>query len=433
MQRFLHMLSWGAALLPPAALLYIVNRFGILVPYWDHWDFVLILEKWQAGTLSLADLMRPHNAHRLLFPYLIMLGLAILTGWEVAYELLVNLVLGACIALLWAVLFWRAAAHDRIALRLWLPFAVSLATFSMLQWRNWLWGWQLQIFLMVAAVLLAVVLMFRPGGGWRSFCGSGAAAFVACYSFGAGIVLWPAMLVGILLEHERPNRWKRVVGWCILGAGTVGLFLLVAGVPRRAPSFPDPDYTELGYTLFFLGATGAGIGGFSGAVALGAGIVALPLFVMVAAPLLRDRQWSSVAAPFVTLALFGVGAAFLTMLGRGHDGLHGATESRYTSLTLPFWIALIALLAMGQRRQPSLWRLPVVLAIVLGIGLSSLHGARIGSLRDPMREEARAAILSGESELVLPHLFPDPALYENRRERLKALGMGPFRDTAARP
>ena len=296
----------------------------------------------------------------------------------------------------------------------------------MIQWRNWLWGWQLQIFLVVAAVLLAVVLLFRPHGRGGSLAGACGAAFVASYSFGAGIVLWPAGLLGILLEKDRPDRFTRAAVWTIAGLITSYLFLFVAGTPRRAAGFPSPDYTEPSYTLFFLGATGASVAGFNSALAACIGLLAIPLLLLLAWPLVRDRDWAPSAAPFVVLALFGLGAAFLTMLGRGHDGLYGSVESRYTSLTIPLWIAIMALLAMGQRRAPAPWRLPVLFALIAAMGLTSLHGARTGSLRDPMQADAREAIISGDSRAILPHIFPDERRYEERRAELKRLGLGPF-------
>jgi len=296
----------------------------------------------------------------------------------------------------------------------------------MIQWRNWLWGWQLQVFLAVAAVLLAVVLLFRPHGRMPSFAGACVAAFVASYSFGAGLALWPAGLAGILLERDRPGRWQRATLWSLAGLTTIYLFVFVAGTPRHAPDLPTPDYSEPGYILYFVGATGAGVAGFNSVAAAVVGVVGIAMLILLAWPLVRDRAWAPLAAPFVVLVLFGLGAAFLTTLGRGFDGLAGATESRYTTLTIPFWIALVALLAMGQRRAPAAWRPAVLIALIVLTGLASLYGARIGSLRDPMQADARAAILSGETERIVPTIYPSAEQFERRRLELQRLGLGPF-------
>ena len=77
---------WGATFLPFAFLLFMVARCGFDVPYWDSWRMVSMLEKTYDGTLTFQDVWGQHNEHRMFVPWMIMLGLARLTGWNHAAE-----------------------------------------------------------------------------------------------------------------------------------------------------------------------------------------------------------------------------------------------------------------------------------------------------------------------------------------------------------
>src|SRR5262245_62975011 len=88
--------SWLAialllAFIPLAYLIVMVATYSVDVPFADQWALVPLLEKSYRGTLTLRDLWSQHNEHRLLFPRMIMLVLARLSGWNLRYELAVNI------------------------------------------------------------------------------------------------------------------------------------------------------------------------------------------------------------------------------------------------------------------------------------------------------------------------------------------------------
>src|SRR4051812_3095927 len=83
--------AWAVLLLAPLAyLLRLTARYGIKYPFWDEWDFVSIIHKYNAHTLKIADLWAQHNEHRIFFPNIIMLTLATHTHWNVRYELMTS-------------------------------------------------------------------------------------------------------------------------------------------------------------------------------------------------------------------------------------------------------------------------------------------------------------------------------------------------------
>ena len=81
------------ALVPLAFLIWMVVQYAVAVPFWDQWELVPLLEKTYHGELTFHDLWAQHNEHRIFFPKIIMLVLARLTGWNIHFELAVNIVL----------------------------------------------------------------------------------------------------------------------------------------------------------------------------------------------------------------------------------------------------------------------------------------------------------------------------------------------------
>ena len=74
-------------------LLVFILWFCVDVPFWDEWDFVPVVGQVYQGTWSIWDIWKPHNEHRLVFPKLVLLTLAWISGWNKLYELLANFLL----------------------------------------------------------------------------------------------------------------------------------------------------------------------------------------------------------------------------------------------------------------------------------------------------------------------------------------------------
>jgi hypothetical protein len=70
---------------------------------------VPLLDKMYRGELAFPDLWAQHNEHRLLFPKIIMLVLARSTGWDIRYELALNLLLAIGI---FAILAWQVKKNQ---------------------------------------------------------------------------------------------------------------------------------------------------------------------------------------------------------------------------------------------------------------------------------------------------------------------------------
>ena len=58
------LLRFAIVFLPAWLLLVLIAQNAVNMPVWDDWDRATLFEKWDAGTLTFADLYAPHIDHR---------------------------------------------------------------------------------------------------------------------------------------------------------------------------------------------------------------------------------------------------------------------------------------------------------------------------------------------------------------------------------
>jgi hypothetical protein len=348
------------ALLPPIFLIGLVVRYAVQVPFLDQWELVPLLDRSFSGDLTIHDLWAQHNEHRIFFPRLIMLGLARLTGWNIGYELAVNIVLAAAIFAVLTVQIRRTARELALPeLHRAIP-ACSLVVFSISQFQNWLWGWQLQMLLNLLASVAGLLLLAARPFNWLKFAGSATLGIVATYSFANGLLFWPiGLLVLLAVTSGRKERSRTVALWIVTSVLAAWFYFRHYEKPAAHPSllsiFQDPlEYAN--YVFDYLGATCAEyrIGQHTGIVGLAliCGYGGAAAFVWAG---WRARRIGLVNGyellPYLGLSLYSVGGALMTGIGRVGFGRDQALSSRYCTMTVPFWVSLIVLLFILASRK----------------------------------------------------------------------------------
>jgi hypothetical protein len=343
------------ALLPPIFLVIVVVRFAVDVPFLDQWELVPLLEKSYRGSLSFSDVWAQHNEHRILFPRLIMLTLAWLSDWNTYLELGTNVVLALGIFIVY-VLQVRATAQElgRQDLTWAIPLA-SLVVFSVGQYQNWLWGWQLQMFLNVLCVVAGVLVLANGAFNWKKFAAAAASGIGATYAFANGPLFWPiGLLVLLAVTAEGRQRRGAVCIWLV-----VAVLVLTANYfdyhkpedhPPLALVFKMPvEYAK--YVLKYLGGIGEpGIfhqPAVDGALACLWGLAGVAAFVWAigrvsCAPGVTFRT----LLPYLAMSLYSLGSALGTGVGRVGFGSDQALSSRYCTMVTPFWVSLLVLLIL---------------------------------------------------------------------------------------
>ena len=379
--------------LPLLFLVIVVARYAVDMPFWDQWSFVPLLEKLYAGQLALGDLWAQHNEHRPLFAKLIMLGLARLTHWNIIWELALNvfLAVGTFAALAWQIRATRLALSPGAQTLRWAVPAASLAVFSVSQYQNWLWGWQIQMVLNLLAATGSMVLLAQRAFSWAKLGCAAALGIVATYTFANGLLCWPIGLVLVLLVNRgRKERNAAAGAWLVVSALTIASYLWRYHRPEQHPPttllFSMP-LAYLSYVLKFIGGLGAQFshGAEPGQHALGSlalleGALGLFAFGWATWRILRQRLASlDTLLPWFALAAYSLGTALITGVGRVGFGSDEALETRYGTMVVPFWVSLFVFLLLLQSppaRQPSArdrtLALTALLTFILALASSSI-------------------------------------------------------------
>ncbi|MFH1429121.1 MAG: hypothetical protein ABIH39_05185 [Candidatus Margulisiibacteriota bacterium] len=324
------LLFWILLLIPPLVILYFIYYYGITLPLIDQWEFVPILEKYHLKELSLLDLWGQHNQHRILFPQIIMLALAVLTKWNIMAELYVNYLLGFAI-----LLFLYLLTQVQIYKQKWLIVPISFYVFSVAQWENWGWGWQIQMFLSVLGTIAAIWAIIRWPSQMKGFLISLTAALISCFSFINGLITF--FIVGGIIAYAEGLRSKRFLLW-----GMASLFVIIL----YYYSYTQPSYIvsflqhPVSFVLFILAFLGSPIGINSVQVSIAAGIFLLISFcinVYIVNRILKEKTYDYIS--FISITVYVVLSAIITSVGRSQLGIAHALASRYITISTLFVIS----------------------------------------------------------------------------------------------
>ncbi|HEY6205637.1 MAG TPA: hypothetical protein VIW21_05670 [Chthoniobacterales bacterium] len=334
-------------LLPLAAIVRLIAEYGVNVPWGDEWSLVPMFAKWHNHQLSFLDLFRQHNEHRIFFPKLIFLACAQWTQWNLKAEMFFSVFLAcATSAGIYFLLQRTLPGPARKHLLLWA--LMNLLIFAPVQAENWLWGFQLQIFIPNLCLVGSLVVFNSALAEPAKFTGASLLAIVAMFSFGSGLLLWPTIALYLLLSGRR-------IGWLIAWAGV----LLFAAAAYCVDYHPQPirgprTGRALDYFFYFAGFNGGALGRIPVEqglfVAIVVGCLALLLYSASFVFFVRSsRAVMRVAAPWLALGAYPIFCAALAASTRVGWGPQQSLDSRYTSISTNLYVALIALVVMTSR------------------------------------------------------------------------------------
>src|SRR5262245_57516859 len=190
----------------------------------DQWETILFFDRLLQGKITFGDFIAQHNEHRILFPRLVFVLDLWLTGAR-------NGVNFAAILICQAI--HLALFHRMIALRVaepWMRWAltalVAALLFGIMQWENFLWGFQIQF---VGVFLFFTIAAFAFAAAQERTAGEPRWHLIAAgFFFGGGAALMmsngAAALACIALVFAAARRFNRLTLVIALAA----ILLLVA-------------------------------------------------------------------------------------------------------------------------------------------------------------------------------------------------------------
>jgi hypothetical protein len=355
-------LSWLTLLylLPVLATLAFIHRFGVDVPFMDSFGLVGLFHKIQLETATFSDFWVPHNEHRMLVPRIFMAAFAFATNWNVKVQQYFSVLLSILSAI---ALYWisRQQALKNQNTHNWQHFAdivTVILLFSLIQYENWLWGFQLAWFWKTTCLVFAIALLqYPPKHRWldKGFILGAIVVFLMSFSGAHGLLGWIALLPLIWVRSQKSNQphLQRVL-W---------LLLLIVSVLLYASGYQEPSNNpDRTYVLqhpqeaipFFLAILGRSFSN-EPTTAISVGVVIFICCSFSVGIFWQQEDRRTELAAWLPLLLFPLGFSAMTTVGRAVLGLGGALASRYTTVTTLMVIGLLHIARICCQRQP--WRL----------------------------------------------------------------------------
>jgi hypothetical protein len=428
----------GLTFVPLFCLLVFVRSYYVDLPHWDQWlDEAPLIAELYAGTLAWQDLWAQHNEHRPFFARLVWISLARLTGWNIGYELAVSILFAVGTL---GVLLYRFSStmatlgYPRIN---WVWPLVSLIGFSLTQRGNWLWGFQIPLFMNIFAVVTGLFLLGQPHLRPWSFALALFLGVVATYTITNGILYWGLGLGILLMKYRKAPSlyWK---SWVCLSVLAIGFYFYDYQRPPHLPSLQvalEHPFRYAVYVVMFLGAPLQ-----QERYALIPGLLGLILFVWLVWQLHR-QETLLLFLPYVGVALYAISSAAVIGLGRVGFGWQQALISRYITISSPLWMVVVILLyGVRQQAKSKVWSsrqtMLQQLGLVLGlVGVAAMVGwGSISSIRPSeeryyfMNETRQALVASSYDDKLLKRLWRDPDHVRAQIKVLKQYRLSIYRD-----
>lgn len=389
-----------AILLPLLILILFTWQQAILVPFNDEFNLIPLIHEMNSGMLTFADVIAQHNEHRPFFPNLLLLGMAKVSHWTIAWEIVADLLLAGVLFMLIVRLVWQTFP-DRVVTRWGLVVGFSWIVFSPNQYENWIWGWEIEWFLCMLGLLVTVTILSSDKPLSKTRLGIAAvAATLADYSLAAGVLVWVAGLIILFCRGEKP-AWK----WAWAAIGVLVATPYYYHYQGTNPAQGSVSYTLehpvafVGYVLMYLGnpLSTSHRAVITQIVAALSGIALLSAFLASCCYVgLRYREAIPRLAPWFALAAFGITNAALTAVGRLKLGTVQAISSRYVTATLVFLLATI-----------------VVTLVVLQHALSDRPRLLRNAIVVPVSLMAILVLIGYPAGIVLGRRWPDVADYQH--------------------
>jgi hypothetical protein len=368
---FRRVLIFGLWSLPAICAFYVIWTHWVPVPYWDEWDTPgAQLASYYRGTLTFAELCSQHNEHRLLFPRLIWLPLAIVAGWDVRH----GMVLTFCFVCLGSAGLYQLlrSSNGPAAGRAFVFGLMNLVLFSPRQYETFLVGAQGQTFVPTFMLVLALIVNLSGKSLRTTTIVNAALAHVSTYSFGNGMLAW---LLAFPLEtrpadpqatRQRPRIFWRAV-YILMAGLSVGSYF----ISYRHPSSTPPVVSPIAQLPAFLRFVLTWIGSlFSvGAPATCCAIVLLifgGLASVAVWQMRRGGSWQS-HYPWLVLGCYTLLSGCVAAMARLGFDYSMAGDARYTAFSAFLYIAILGLgfsVYTGMKLRTLTARIPFSAAVV---------------------------------------------------------------------
>src|SRR5690606_16232927 len=101
---------------------------------------------------------------------------------------------------------------------------VAILIFTLMQWENWLQGWQVVLLIGALAVMASLLLLTEGRSSTARTAAAAALGFVGTASFASCLLVWPLGAMAIVLR--RAPGWRRqLAGWVVVSTAVIAAYM----------------------------------------------------------------------------------------------------------------------------------------------------------------------------------------------------------------
>ena len=411
--------KWGVSVFFFVVTLIFSLQYHYRVPYLDHWDIITLYASLKSGSFDLSDLFLLHGPHWHASGYAVLLALAEVTAMEHWAESLASVVFAALGFLALARMLDRSIGQLQLRqATLWIYTFSAFLYFSLDQAANWLWGWQVAIFISNAGALWAIERLTKGTPTLLNTTLAAIATAISVYGFGTAWALIPigfALLILYGALRSRVGIYSLAL-WSALSALLLFHFFWVFADKKSMYVNQVPVTLDFLDVTTYIGLTHFAINFISSPligntmrdvhVTVPVTLIGLTILIWSVRALNKNKKTSVLrsVAPFLSLAVFALGSGLLTALGRWEEfGANQAFVDRHVSFGQFFWIAVFVLGVFALVKWDAI---PKKRSLVLG-GLCLLFMLKVTNIPGDVREHVERSIHIKEVAKVLSENYPD--------------------------
>lgn len=429
-------------LIPAVLALIYIHTYAVNVPLLDQYKIVPLFDKFYSGHLSIFDFVAQHMEHRIFLPRLVMLGLGLITHYNVIAEEYLSwfFLLLTCLVILRA--FVKAFGFNQNTLVKFIP--VTWILFNINQSSTYLWGFQIAFPMTIFFGALSLYLLATSNRiGWRFglalLCG------IACnLSMSNGLLIWPIGIIQIFnyfrffKKNTNRPRITMFAIWSLVGIIAFIMYFIGFVYPHISSSLSYIVHHPVSAIISFLACVG---GPLAPEVYLAsiAGVLFLIVFFWAIIIMVKKEPEPQPFTTFcVSLGVFGLASAVLIVLGRDNFGYEHMIDPHYITMTMLSIIGgylLITSIRNGYQNIKLFLQGALLCLIIIGVVISVPRAIDAGNGEKDWWP-LNAYYLSTyeiQSDKNLLTLYPDVKLIRDDAAILKKYNMSVFSEPALKP
>ncbi|WOX56633.1 hypothetical protein [uncultured Methanoculleus sp.] len=266
---------------------YYISHYAVNVPYWDQWGTIVPWTiEWYEGTFNYSSIFEPQNDSRPIITNVLMLFVSIITALDVKTMFFVGYIL-FLICILFIIYFVkRDIGIDSLTLALLAPVLFYVLNLYYLSRFITNLG-ALNYPILILTALASLYLLYESKKSNLCFLCSIGMGVACTFSFAAGLTIWFAGFVQLLLQSMH-RKWEKIVIWATSAASLFYVYFILLDFRTEGlhstdayGSFIDTIlHYPLNKFLCFMGTLGAEIV-HDGQVALFFGLIILSITIVL--------------------------------------------------------------------------------------------------------------------------------------------------------